>query len=342
MATIKDVAKKAGVSIGVVSRAFNNYPDISEKTRQKIFEVAKELNYTPNVVAKNLSSKKQKTIGLITSGFMNSDEKSSNNTLEVFKGIYTAVEENEYELAIYLIDSRKQKQKSYAKFCRERNIGGAILQGIRTDDPYFKELINTNIPCVLVDIRFDEERELIGSVSIDNVAAAKEITMRLLRGNHRKIAVMAGIKESYVNEVRLKGVKEAFASFGLELREEDILYGNFTERDAYEEAKKYLRRQKPTAFVCFSDLMAIGTMRAIEEAGLKIPEDVSVTGFDGIPLTEYTRPPLTTVKQNFFEIGRQAAILLQSMMEKKEVRHHVFADYKIIERESTKSIEPMG
>ena len=145
-----------------------------KKHEQRIFEIAKELNYTPNMVAKNLSSKKQTTIGLISSGVLNNNEKD-NNAFDIFKGVYTAVEENQYELSIFLIDSLKQKQKSYAQFCRERNIGGAILQGIRTDDPYFKELIDTNIPCVIVDIITETNNELIGSVSIDNVKQVKRL-----------------------------------------------------------------------------------------------------------------------------------------------------------------------
>ena len=222
MTTIKDVAKKAGVSIGVVSKAFNNYVDISEKTRQRIFAIAKELNYTPNVVAKNLSSKKQMTIGLISSGVLNNNEKD-NNAFDIFKGVYTAVEESQNELSIFLIDSLKQKQKSYAQYCRERNIGGAILQGIRTDDPYYKELIDTNIPCVIVDIMTEMNNGLIGSVSIDNAKASREIAVYLIERNHRDIVIVAGTKETYVNAERIKGVQEAFKENDLEMCDEDVL-----------------------------------------------------------------------------------------------------------------------
>jgi LacI family transcriptional regulator/LacI family purine nucleotide synthesis repressor len=338
LATIKDVAKRAGVSIGVVSRAFNNYPDISEKTRQKILKVAEELNYTPNLVAKNLSSKKQLTIGLITSGILDSSQKDSVNSIEVFKGVYTAIEEKEYELAIYLIDSNKQKRKSYAQFCRERNIGGTILQGIRTDDPYFKELINTNIPCVLIDFHLDNHTPLIGNVSINNIEASRKITELVLKQNHRRIAIMAGKKAAYVNNERLRGVREAFAAFGLQLHEGDILYGQFLEQVAYQETKKYLEKHRPTAIIAFSDIMAIGVMKAIKEAGLRIPEDVSVTGFDNIPITEFTQPPITTVQQNFFELGRQAALHLQEIMEGLVKGKQVVVDYKIIERDSVKPL----
>lgn len=338
MATIKDVAKKAGVSIGVVSRAFNNYPDISEKTRKKIFEVAKELNYTPNLVAKNLSSKRQMTIGLISSGMLESGEKDSHISFEIFKGVYTASKENHYELAIYLIDSQEQKGKSYAQFCKERNIGGAILQGIRTDDPYFEELLDTNIPCVLIDIGVDKEHDLISAVSIDNIAASEEITTYLLERNHRDIVVMAGKKEAYVNNWRLQGVQKAFQKYGVPLQENNILYGEFSEKTAYLAAKKYLQNHIPSAFLCFSDLMAMGVLEAALEAGLKVPGDLSITGFDGLILTGYTNPPITTIKQNFFEIGRQAALAVQEMMEGKDTKRHIFVDYELIERDSVRTL----
>ncbi|MEK4714729.1 MULTISPECIES: LacI family DNA-binding transcriptional regulator [Sporosarcina] len=337
MTTIKDVAKKAGVSIGVVSKAFNNYVDISEKTRQRIFAIAKELNYTPNVVAKNLSSKKQMTIGLISSGVLNNNEKD-NNAFDIFKGVYTAVEESQNELSIFLIDSLKQKQKSYAQYCRERNIGGAILQGIRTDDPYYKELIDTNIPCVIVDIMTDMNNGLIGSVSIDNAKASREIAGYLIERNHRDIVIVAGTKETDVNAERIKGVQEAFKENDLVMCDEDVLYAQFSEQQAYILAEKYLQTKQPTAFLCFSDLMAFGVMRAVKEAGLRIPEDISITGFDDLVLSGYTQPKLTTIRQDFIEIGRLSAQLLQSLMENKLDKKHIYVDYQLLERESVKAL----
>lgn len=337
VATIKDVAKKAGVSIGVVSKAFNNYTDVSEKTRQRIFTIAKELNYSPNLVAKNLSSKKQMTIGLISSGVLNNNEKD-NNAFDIFKGVYTAVEENQLELSIFLIDSKKQKQKSYAQFCRERNIGGAILQGIRTDDPYLMELIDTNIPCVIVDIIPEMNNDLIGSVSIDNVAASREIAIYLLERNHRDIVIMAGTKETYVNSERLKGVQKAFDANDLELKDENVLFANFSEQEAYDLTHEYLKTKQPTAFLCFSDLMAFGVMRAVKDAGMRIPEDISVTGFDDLVLSGYTQPQLTTVRQDFIEIGKMSALLLQKLMDNEKISEHVYIKHQLLERGSVKVI----
>ncbi|AQQ54820.1 LacI family DNA-binding transcriptional regulator [Planococcus lenghuensis] len=337
MTTIKDVAKQAGVSVSVVSKTFNNYADVKEATRQKIFAVAKELNYTPNISAKNLSSKKQTTVGLISSGILNDNEKD-NNAFDTLKGVYKAISKSQFELSIYLTDSQEQQQKSYAQYCRERNIGGAILQGIRTDDPYYKELISSDVPCVVLDIMQETDNGLIGSVSIDNAQAAREMASYLLTCNHRDITIMAGTAETYVNKDRLRGVRMAFLEHGAALREENILYAEFSEQLAYEMTKRHLTTHRPTAFLCFSDLMAFGVMKAAQEAGLRIPEDVSITGFDDLMISNYIQPGLTTVGQNFAEIGKTAAQLLLKLMDQTTERQHIYVPHQLVKRGSVRLI----
>ncbi|WP_106532105.1 LacI family DNA-binding transcriptional regulator [Planomicrobium soli] len=337
MATIKDVAKKAGVSISVVSKTYNNYVDVSEETRQRIFAVAKELNYTPNIVAKNLSSKKQMTFGLISSGVLN-DNIKDNNAFDIFKGVYREISESRFELSINLIDTQKQKQQSYVQYCRERNIGGAILQGIRTDDPYYKELIDTDIPCVVLDIMNETENGMIGSVSINNAQAGKEITLYLLERNHRNLVIIGGTEETYVNKERMKGVEEALVAHGMKLSDVDVLDADFSEETAYQLSKAYLQKKQPTAFLCFSDLMAFGVMSAVKEAGLQIPEDVSVTGFDDLVFSSFTQPPLTTIQQDFVEIGGVAARLLQDIKENKLERQHIWVKHQLMARGSVRTL----
>ena len=180
--------------------------------------------------------------------------------------------------------------------------------------------------------------ELIGSVSIDNAKASREIAVYLLERNHRDIIIMAGTQETYVNTERIKGVQEAFKENDLELSDEDVLYAQFSEQEAYVLAKKYLQTKQPTAFLCFSDLMAFGVMRAVKEAGLRIPEDISITGFDDLVFSGYTQPQLTTIRQDFIEIGRLSALLLQNLMENKQESKHVYVEHQLIERESVKAI----
>ena len=337
MSTIREVAKKAGVSVSVVSKAFNNYADVKEETRQRVFAVAQELHYSPNLNAKNLSSKKQMNIGLISSGVLNDNEKD-NNAFHIFKGVYQEVSNSRFELSIYLIDSHQQKHQSYVSYCRERNIGGAILQGIRTDDQYYKELIDSSLPCVVLDVMAETKNGLIGSVSIDNAKAAKEIAVYLLERNHRKLAVMAGTRQTYVNTERMNGLAQALSQYNLDLGDVDVLEASFSEETAYELAKAYLHGSQPDAFLCFSDLMAFGVMKAVKEAGLKIPEDISVTGFDDLVLSSYTQPPLTTIRQNFVQIGKLSARLLQDILDGKMERQHIWVPHELMERETVKRL----
>ncbi|WP_298831120.1 LacI family DNA-binding transcriptional regulator [uncultured Planococcus sp.] len=337
MSTIKEVAKKAGVSVSVVSKSFNNYADVKEETRQRIFAIAKELNYSPNINAKNLSSKKQMTLGLISSGVLNDNENDS-NAFNIFKGVYQEVTNSRFELSIYLIDSQQQKQQSYVRYCRERNIGGAILQGIRTDDQYYKELIDSSLPCVVLDIMAETVNGLIGSVSIDNAKAVEEVATYLLELNHRKLVVVSGTRETYVNTERLKGLEKALHASGMELSDIDILEASFSEEKAYELAKAYLQEKQPTAFLCFSDLMAYGVMKAVKEAGLRIPEDISITGIDDLLLSRYMQPPLTTIRQDFVEIGKISARLLQEIIEGKSERQHIWVPHQLLERQSVKRL----
>ena len=336
MATIKDVAKKAGVSVAVVSKAFNNYKDISPETRKRILEIAKELNYSPNRIARKLSSKKHSAISLISSGFAENDKKD-NNSFELFIGVYIGSKEKNLDFSIYFTDSSKQHEISFVQYCRQHNIGGTILQGIRLDDPYFKELVDAKTPCVLIDVAMEEKNPLVGLVTIDNFKATKEITNYLLDLGHDDFIIVAGRKEAYVNEQRLLGVKSALNEVGITLDDTKIIYADFSDQLAYEKVSVYLNKHRPSAFICFSDLMAYGAIRAIQDFGLSVPEDISVTGFDDSMISSMSQPTITTIEQNFFEMGRQAAHLLNKLMNNETEENEVYLGYKLLERESVTS-----
>lgn len=340
MTTIKDVAKAAGVSVAMVSKALNNYPDVSDKTREKVRQTAEKMNYSPNIVAKNLSSKNQRTIAIITSGFLRSESLDNSNSFDLLKGVYQATEEDNYELAMYFTETEKQQVKDYAKFCRERNIRGVVLSGIRLDDPYFNALLDTNIPCVLIDVKVPMENKLIGSVSIDNVEASYEMARHVISMGHKKIAVLTGEGEADVNGQRLKGIYKAAAENQISI-EDKLINGDFKEKSAYKNVKKYLNNHKndlPTAIISFSDIMALGALKAINEYGLSVPGDISLTGFDGLKIIEYTNPSITTVKQPFQEMGYEAAKLVQRIMEGKEGKNEVIVPYEMVWNDSVKDL----
>ncbi len=334
MVTIKDVAKKSGFSITTVSRALNGYSDVNEQSRKLIIDVAEQLNYVPNKTAQKLVKKDNKTIALIVSGLLR-DGGKDNMVYMLLSGMYNFTEEIGYEVALFTMSSAYQQKKSYMKFCREHSIKGAIIAGIRTDDKYFQEIMTSELPCVLIDIDLDGKN--VSSINIDDKKAAKELVQYLIDNNHKNIGMVNGRKEAYVSTKRLNGYKEALENNGIEFKEEYVVTGDYIENKAYDVTKQLVKNYKEiTALFCASDIMAVGSMRAIKDCNRKIPQDISIVGFDDIPLAAYTTPPLTTISQNFYDKGIEAAKQLIKMMNKNNYDKKIILDYKFIERESVK------
>lgn len=336
--TIRDVAKRAGVTPGTVSRALHGYQDINAETKKRIFEVVKELGYSPNVNARSLSAKKTSNIGLIVAGFLEMNRKSDNVHL-VFQGVYRYAFEHDLEVALYAIDSENQSRKSYVQFCQEHNLYGTILSGIKTNDAYFEELIGAEIPSVLIDVPHFGKK--LSYVSTDNIEASRKQAQYLFDANHQKIVVISGKKNAAVTMERITGIFDAYQKNGRELSRDRVLYCEYSEEAAYEKTRRFLRdrgRDAVTAFLCMSDLMALGVMKAVREEGLSIPEDVSVIGFDDIPIAEYMTPALTTIRQDFAEMGYRSAELLHGMMQGKQDNSSICVPFRFVERDSVKKI----
>lgn len=336
--SIKEVAKLAGVTNGTVSRAFNGYDDIRPETKERIMLAARELGYTPNVNARSLSAKRPPNIGFIVSGLLEGDPKDSLVYL-MLQGVLRYALSNNLEVALYATDSMEQRAKSYVDFCREHSLSGAILSGITTDDVYLEELIGSGVPSVAIDVPI--EGDMAGWVSIDNQAAAREMTEYMIAGGHRRLAVVSGKRNAAVNKLRMAGVAEAFNEAGIELDASRILYGHFDEQRAYQVVKDYLTvhgKTDATAFFCFSDIMAMGAMRAIQEMGYSIPDDFSVTGFDGQPISQMLVPPLTTVFQDMRRLGQESAAMLHNMMQDAGKGGHRTLSHELLVRGSFKGL----
>lgn len=184
MTTIKDLAKAAGVSITTVSRALNGYSDVSEKTRKRIKKLAEEMSYRPNALAQSLVLKKTNTIGVIMSEIKRSNAKDA-FAFEVLCGINDRANELDYDILLFSTNPKKQSKKSYSALCQERHVDGAILQGLRINDQYLKEVVERpRFPCVLIDIPV--EGEWVGHVTTDNVNGTREAMDHLIRLGHRR------------------------------------------------------------------------------------------------------------------------------------------------------------
>jgi LacI family transcriptional regulator len=331
--TIKDIARHAGVSVTTVSRALNGYSDVNENTRKRITQVAKELNYSPNSLARSLVMKKSQTIGLLVSGFTKESVKD-NFMVEVLAGINEYVSGSGYDLVLFNTNSSKQREKTYTQLCRERRVDGVIIQGIRTDDPYLKEVVDSDIPCVLVDIPLEADN--VSHVTTDNVLGAEKAVNHLLGLGHENIGMINGHEFAFVSQERLQGYQNALLKANGEFHPHYVRVGEFTEELGRKAALQLLRdNPEITALFCASDLMAIGALSAAEELDLKVPEDLSIIGYDDILLASYVNPKLTTIAQNKFSLGYESARLLIGLLNNQNETHRLLIKTELMEREST-------
>lgn len=337
-ASIRDVAKLAGVTISTVSRAFNGYTDIKPETKARIEEAAKTLNYAANISARNLSAKKPPNIGLIMSGLLEVNRRDSNAYL-LIQGMFEYALKNNLEVAFYATDSNEQRAISFMEFCSGHSLSGTILSGINTDDAYLYELIDSSIPSVAID--FPIQNHTCGWISINNHAAMYDMTRAMIALGHRDFLIVAGKRTAAVNTERMHGMVDALKEEGIILKERQILYADFSEEAAYAAMKKHLETPGSlpmTCVLCFSDIMALGVMRALQEAGQKIPQDVSVTGFDDLPISEFTSPPLSSVRQDMRQIGFESASMLHQMMSQDTSGYHKILPHELVLRGSSAPI----
>lgn len=332
MVSIKDVAKLANVSISAVSKTLNGYSDVSETTKQKVMKAAQELNYFPNRLAKNLKHKVTKTIALIISNFEQANGKDG-VMFQIMTGVYAAAQHYQYEVVIYTRSLSEQQDKSYWQFCKENKIAGVVISGLRTTDPYFEELVNSEFPCMVIDA--DIVGPHTGSVITDNVGAARKAVEYLIGKGHREIGMINGHSFAAVSIQRLQGFREALEGAGLIYDLNRVIEADFSEQVAYEAAEPYLQRHPNLSAVFISsDLMAIGFMTRCRELNIRIPEDISIMGFDDIVLSSYTTPRLSTVRQDFTKIGYSAFEEVIKMLENQTPGYHKILSFEIVDRET--------
>lgn len=336
--SIRDIAREAGVTVGTVSHALNNYPDVSPTTRERIVETAQRLGYHPNQMARNLSSKHNHNIALVLSGFLEEELINDFDAL-LMKGCFHYTVNNDVEMSIQVINTKIQTEKSFEQLCYEHNIAGAILMGLRTNDPYCELLAKSKYPCVTIDIEVPGPN--VSCVMMDDIKAFDELTQYLIDMGHRKIVVVHGRKLAMVSMQRLVGAYQAMQRNGLELPRDNIIYTNFGREEARDGVKEYFRTHSPdsaTAFLCMSDMLAIGTIEGLKELGYKVPKDYSVVGFDGLEVTNYTDPAITTIDQNIQQKGYEATRLLCDMIRGKRKAQRLVLPHTLTVRDSVRSL----
>ncbi|MBA3925101.1 LacI family DNA-binding transcriptional regulator [Listeria rustica] len=333
MATIKDIAKDTGFSVTTVSRALNGYSDVNEETRAIIRASAQKLQYSPNMLAQSLVTKKSKTIGLLVSDLKRESVKD-NFVFDVLCGVSEYVATIDYEMILISTTTSKQRNKTFGQVVSERNLDGVVIQGLKKDDPYLTEAVASQLPTVLIDIPI--ENDSTGYVTSDQEDSVKTAIKYLSRLGHRKIAFMNGHKQAYVSGIRFKAYQDALSEIGIDYDEKLLCYGDFEEEKAYQTALNFLlTTQNVSAIFCASDIMALGVLKAARELQIPVPRELSIIGFDNILLTRYVSPPLSTVAQNPFELGKAAATLVLEIINQTSTEHHQILHNELIVRESS-------
>jgi LacI family transcriptional regulator len=306
MATIKDVALRAGVSVTTVSHVVNDTRHVSAKGRERVEQAIRELGYVPNAMARSLKSNTTSTLGMLI----------PNSSNPYFAEIVRIVEDRcfgaGYTLVLCNTDDEPRRQSVYLQVLAERRIDGLIVvsTGAGDDDSLVTQLHGLRIPTVLVDREIaDPDCDLVETAHMQGGLLA---VRHLLSLGHRRIACIGGPVGVMPSEQRIEGWRMALAETGAAPNADALLWrGGFTSQGGYEAMHAILRtEEKPSAvFVC-NDLMAIGALRAAHESGVHVPDDLSIVGFDDIELSAYTSPPLTTVAQPKERIGALAVDML--------------------------------
>lgn len=306
--TLKDVAKAANMSITQVSRALNNHDDVSEETKQRIQAIAKELGYVKNITAKKLAMKETREVALVLKGFEDPSNMVEYNTIyPMLYGANKVISEQEQELVIHIVPDNIA---SYVSYCRNKGIEKAIFSGFDYDDERLKELIESNITCVFVDIPIEGEKK--GCVIINNSFYATQAVEALLKSGKEHIAMISGNPHAIVSIEREAGYKIALSK--VKKQGYEIQSGEFNRECAKEITLQMLKKYPEIdGFFCASDYMAIGCIEAVQSIGLRVPEDVGVIGFDNIPISKYIKPNLSTVAQDDIRKGYEAAKLLLNL-----------------------------
>ncbi|MFZ5354519.1 MAG: LacI family DNA-binding transcriptional regulator [Bacillota bacterium] len=332
--TIKDVAKRAEVGLGTVSRVLNNHPSVNEDTRQKVLTAIKELDYNPNAIARSLKAKVTKSIGVMIPDI------SSAFYPEIVRGVEDIASEYKYNIILCNTDLKKEIEKQTLSMLKEKKVDGIIFISNTIDDSLTTEFEKLGIPIVLVATK--DLNSKFYSVIIDNEAAAFTAVNYLCNLGHKRIALIAGPEDDPNAGVpRINGYIKALKANDIKLDNNLITYGNYGYRSGFENMSKLMAKGNlPTAVFAASDTMAVGAASAILQAGYRIPEDISIIGFDGIEIAEFFYPPITTIKQPRYQMGAQGMHRLIKLMNNERTEHiEEVLSFELIQRHSCKKVK---
>ena len=336
MVTIKDIARESGYSVSTVSRVLNNRNDVSPDARKKIEEVVAKFNFVPNNNAKHLKQNNSKAIGVLVKGISNMLFAS------VVEEIQRMIEKTEYTLVVSYLDEDADEVEQAILLCRERKPLGLLFLG-GNPEYFHREFSGVDVPCVLVTNRANEMHfENLSSVATDDIAAARCAVDQLFVAGHRRIGILGGdFDKSYTSHQRFLGCEQSFSEHGAVL---DVEHCYEKARFSFGSACRAMKRligkfPDVTAVFAMSDVMAIGAIRPLRDLGYRVPEDVSVIGFDGTSLAEYYNPKLATIKQQHQTLANRSIEILFGQIELKKEPIHEIVPFEFVNGESIRVID---
>lgn len=330
--TLEDIAEIAGVSRSTASRVINDQLGVSDNTRERVWEVIKRTGFQPHAAARTLASQRSRTLGLLlphSVSFLFADPFFPQLT----QGIAQACNQANYTLALFLVGTKEDEKMIYPRISRNGFLDGVIVQaGHHGDQWIIGRLVEANVPFVVVGRPFRSDN--VSFIDIDNLYASYNAVDHLIRLGRQRIGTIAGPASSAVGIDRKEGYQKALLESGREVIESLIVEGDFTEVGGYR-AMQQLLPVKPDAVFSASDTMAIGAMRAVREAGLRIPEDIAFVGFDDLPIATLSDIRLTTVHQSVDQLSIKAVDVLIDLIENGiNPPRHIILNTELIIRES--------
>ncbi len=330
-ASIKDVAREAGVSIATVSRVLNDIDVVNEETKKKVVEAIKKLGYRPNIVARSLKTQRTRTIGILIPDI------SSQFYPEIVRGAEDVANIYDYNVMLCNSDFDIDKEKEYLRVLKEKMVDGVLYMSSSLENDILDLINELDVKTVLVET--DDKNANLPSVTIDNIKATYETTKYLIDKGMKDIAFI-GVSRDDNNAWRKRytGYKNALEENGINIKEGLTYFNNLKVETGYNGVMEIMNKGvKPEAIVCASDEIAMGAINALRDKGLKVPEDVSVIGFNDIDLARAFYPKLTTVHQPMYDMGSVAMRMLIKLINNKVLEEgHFVLNYNLVERDSCK------
>lgn len=324
--TMKDIALKAGVSKATVSMVLNNKDEIiSKETKDKIFRIVEELNYIPNGAARSLSTKKSQIIGIIIPDITNP------YFSEISRAIEDAASKMNYNVILCSTDNDEKREEKYVKLLISKLVDGIIFISGGNFNKSLKILHDHEIPFIILDRDVEDENNYPGVCCLNKEGVIEGLEY-LLRKGRKTIAFVTGKRDLKVSQQRIEGYMEVMNNYNM-FDDKLIFEGDFTIKSGIKITEKIISQNKGVDAIFYSnDLMAIGGIKTLIRRGLKIPDDISVIGFDNINISSLIEPELTTIAQPIYDMGKRACEMLIDIINGKEIKYKIYFNTKLIIR----------